>query len=200
MAVGSTGEVHGMQLQNDFTYCPSCGSKRIQTVNMRKWLCPDCGFDLYSNIAAAVGLVIADGDGCVLFERRAKEPRKGFLALPGGFMDPDETAEHACMRECKEEIGVEPLSVQYLCSFPNTYDYKNIRYKTCDLFFEAELPQDAELHAQETEVASFERREVKSAADIEALPLAFESARKTLEVWLKKRCALKAESATGGVL
>ena len=173
--------------QNDFSFCPACGSKNIQNVNMRKWLCPECGFDLYNNVAAAVGLVIADSEGRVLFERRAKEPRKGFLALPGGFCDPDESAEHACMRECKEEIGVEPVSVRYLCSFPNTYDYKGIRYKTCDLFFEAVLPPDAKLVAQEGEVTGFERCPVRTAADIDALPLAFESARKTLHVWLERR-------------
>ncbi|MCR5724130.1 MAG: NUDIX domain-containing protein [Treponema sp.] len=172
---------------NDFSCCPACGSAAIQNVNMRKWLCPDCGFDLYNNVAAAVGLVIADESGEVLFERRAKEPRKGFLALPGGFVDPDETAEQACVRECREEIGVEPAYVRYLCSFPNTYDYKNIRYKTCDLFFEAALPPNAELHAQPGEVTGFERLSVCSEADIDALPLAFESARKTLRLWLQRR-------------
>ena len=163
---------------NDFSLCPACGSRKIENLAMRKWLCPDCGFDLYNNVAAAVGLVIADSDGRVLFERRAKEPRKGFLALPGGFCDPDESAEEACFRECKEEIGVAPLSLRYICSFPNTYDYKNIRYKTCDLFFEAELPPGARLHAQEGEVTAFERCPVGSKADLDALPLAFESARR----------------------
>ena len=107
-------------MQNDFNFCPNCGGKNIQNVNMRKWKCDDCGFTLYNNVAAAVGLVIQNKNGKVLFEKRAKEPRKGFLALPGGFVDPNETAEEACFRECKEEIGVEPLSVKYIATFPNT--------------------------------------------------------------------------------
>lgn len=172
---------------NDFLFCPACGSKNIQNVKMRKWFCPDCGFDLYNNVAAAVGLVIADSEGRVLFEKRAKEPRKGFLALPGGFCDPDESAEEACRRECLEEIGVEPVSLRYLCSFPNTYDYRNIRYKTCDLFFEAVLPPGAQLRPQEGEVTGFERCLLSTAADIDALPLAFESARRTLKLWLQAR-------------
>ncbi len=172
-------------MKNDFNFCPNCGGKNIQNVNMRKWKCPDCGFDLYNNVAAAVGLVIKNPEGKVLFERRAKEPRKGFLALPGGFVDPDESAEEACFRECREEIGVEPLSVKFIATFPNTYEYKNIQYKTCDIFYEAVLPKNAELHAQEGEVLGFEEVSIKSPEDLKDLPLAFESARKTLTLWLK---------------
>ena len=174
-------------MQNDFNFCPNCGGKNIQNVNMRKWKCDDCGFTLYNNVAAAVGLVIQNKNGKVLFEKRAKEPRKGFLALPGGFVDPNETAEEACFRECKEEIGVEPLSVKYIATFPNTYEYKNVLYKTCDIFFEAVLPENAELHAQEGEVLGFEEVLIKNKEDLKDVPLAFESARKTLTLWLKDK-------------
>lgn len=174
-------------MQNDFNFCPNCGGKNIQNLNMRKWKCDDCGYTLYNNVAAAVGLVIQNAQGKILFEKRAKDPRKGFLALPGGFIDPDETAEEACFRECREEIGVEPLSVKYIASFPNTYDYKNLRYKTCDIFFEAILPPNAELHAQEVEVLGFEEVSIKSEEDLKDVPLAFESARKTLTLWLNQK-------------
>ena len=115
---------------NTFNFCPKCGSKSISYVDSKKWVCPDCGFTLYNNIASAVAVVIADEYGGVLLETRAKEPRKGFLALPGGFTDRDETAEQAAMRECFEETGLKLESVEYLCSFPNDYEYKNIAYKT----------------------------------------------------------------------
>lgn len=174
-------------MKNDFNYCPNCGKQMIQNVNMRKWKCEDCGFTLYNNVAAAVGLVIQKADGKVLFEKRAKEPRKGFLALPGGFVDPDESAEEACIRECREELGVEPLSLKYITTFPNTYEYKNILYKTCDIFFEAVLPENAELHAQEGEVLGFEEYSVTNAYELNDLPLAFESARKTLALWMKTK-------------
>lgn len=151
---------------------------------MRKWLCSECGFDLYNNVAAAVGLVIKNGEGKILLEKRAKEPRKGFLAFPGGFVDPDESAEEACIRECREEIGVEPVSLKYIASFPNTYDYKNIRYKTCDIFFEAVLPENAKLKAQEGEVDGFEEVLIRNEEDLASVPLAFESARKTLKLWI----------------
>ena len=129
--------------------------------------------------------VLTDKDKNILFEIRAKEPRKGFLAFPGGFVDPDESAEEAVKRECKEEIGVEPVNIKYICSFPNTYEYKNFIYKTCDLFFTAELAENAKIKTQETEVTGTKWIKIKNSEDIQKLPLAFESAKKTLEVWLK---------------
>ena len=50
-------------MQNDFNFCPNCGGKNIKNVNMRKWKCDDCGFTLYNNVAAAVGLVIQNEQG-----------------------------------------------------------------------------------------------------------------------------------------
>ena len=171
---------------NDFNLCPNCGSKNIKNVKNRKWLCQDCGFDLYNNVASAVGLIICDKENKILLEERAKEPKKGFLAFPGGFVDPDETAEQACIRECMEEIGAKPVEVKYLCSFPNTYEYKNITYKTCDLFFEAILPENTEFSAQKSEVASLKRVLIQTEEDVDNASLAFESAKKTLKLWLKK--------------
>ena len=117
-------------MKNDFNLCPMCGSKTIQNKNDRRWFCPDCGFDLYCNIAAAVGVIIQDSKHNILFEVRAKNPRKGYVAFPGGFIDADESAEEAVERECMEEIGAKVKNVKFLCSNPNTYEYKNIVYKT----------------------------------------------------------------------
>ena len=181
-------------MKNDFNMCPMCGSKNIKNVENRKWICPDCGFDLYCNVAAAVGVIIQDGEGNVLFEVRAKEPRKGFVAFPGGFVDQNEPAEAAVVRECREEIGAEVTNVKFLCSNPNTYQYKNIEYKTCDMFFTAELAGEfknmdeliASLTRQESEVQGFVSYKVTCLEDIEKIPLAFDSARKTLEFLVKK--------------
>ena len=182
-------------MENKLNLCPNCGSKKIQWSNGKKCLCPDCGFDLYCNVAAAVGVVLYDDSGNVLFEVRAKEPRKGFLCLPGGFVDPDERAEAAVVRECREEIGAEVLGSEFLCSFPNTYVYKNIEYKTCDIFFRVKLSEKYKnmeefvktLKREESEVVRFEIQKVQTAADVEALPLAFESARHTLLKFVEEK-------------
>ena len=182
-----TKQING--LKNDFKLCPMCGSKKIENHGNRKWICPDCGFDLYNNVASAVGLIIRDRYDNVLFEVRAKEPRKGFYAVPGGFVDFGESAEEAAVRECREEIGAAVEEVKFLCTAPNIYEYKNIEYKTCDIFFTADLPPQYEtiddfiksLKAEESEVLGFASFRVSSLEDIEKIPLAFESARYTLK-------------------
>lgn len=41
--------------------------------------------------------------GHILLVRRGRRPGKGLLALPGGFVDPDETVFEGCLRELQQE-------------------------------------------------------------------------------------------------
>lgn len=206
---------------NEFNFCPSCGGNDIVFLEQKKWKCNSCGFTLYNNVAAAVGLILHDGQGNVIFEKRAKEPRAGFLALPGGFVNPDERAEDAAVRECFEEIGMSigTEGLRFVGTFPNTYVYKNITYKTCDMFFSAEIfgknstvnslnTRDVRCDIQcnirddsntnsiknirdlldaaqieKSEVADLLVKCVAKKSDIDALPVAFESARLALLSW-----------------
>ncbi|HXG00295.1 MAG TPA: NUDIX hydrolase [Bacteroidota bacterium] len=52
-----------------------------------------------------VDCVIFHGESVVLI-RRGHEPFKGHYALPGGFVDIEETVEEACRREALEETGL----------------------------------------------------------------------------------------------
>ena len=120
-----------MALENEMKICPLCGESTLEYVNSRHWVCSECGLDLFNNVAAAVGLILYTEDNQILLEKRAKEPRKGFLALPGGFIDPDESAETACVREVKEEIGlnVKESDISFVGTSPNTYIFKNMSQK-----------------------------------------------------------------------
>lgn len=122
-----------------FKYCPSCAGSALRFENGRRWVCPDCGFTYYHNVAAAAAVVI-DLGGSIVLLRRAKEPRLGRWALPGGFVDPGEGAQECALRECREEIGWAPARLDFLASFPNSYRYRDISYATCDLYFRARLP------------------------------------------------------------
>lgn len=189
-------------MSNNFNCCPMCRSTNIKNIinphakdATRKWTCPECGFDLYCNIAAAVGLILYDNDSNVLFEVRAKNPRKGYIVIPGGFVDADERAEDAVIREAREEIGlkISEDDLTYLTTFPNTYEYRDITYKTCDIFFAAKLPENKtipdlvkNLIAEESEVTEIQVHKVTSEKDIDALPVAFPSGVSALKAWLKK--------------
>lgn len=175
-----------------FIYCPTCGARDSVTYkDNRHWVCSACGFNLYNNVAASVATILQDNRQRVLFVVREKEPRKGFLALPGGFVDPDERAEDAAVRECREEIGVAPEKVEFIASYPNTYEYGHVVYKTCDMFFTGTLAEDAEktfaekLIPQREEVAGFALEAIRTPEDIEKLPIAFPSAVQALHRWLE---------------
>lgn len=53
----------------------------------------------------------------VLLIQRDREPFAGRWALPGGFVDPQETLEQAALRELAEETGVSKVYLEQLHSF-----------------------------------------------------------------------------------
>ena len=53
-----------------------------------------------------VDAIVICGDK-IVFIRRGHEPYKDMLALPGGFVERDETVEQAVLRETREETGLE---------------------------------------------------------------------------------------------
>lgn len=53
----------------------------------------------------------------VLLIKRKKDPFKGQWAIPGGFVEADESLEHAVSRELKEETGIEVNYLEQLYTF-----------------------------------------------------------------------------------
>lgn len=120
-----------------FKFCPNCGASRTESPEAPVFHCGQCGFHYYFNPAVAAAAFVFDGAGRVLFIRRAKDPAKGKLAIPGGFVDMGETAEDALRREICEEVNLEIESIEYLCSQPNEYPYQGVTYQVLDFFFVA---------------------------------------------------------------
>ncbi len=66
---------------------------------------------------AVVILTVHLGQLQVLLVTRAQEPFRDRLALPGGFVDPDEDLDAAAVRELEEETGVRGVPVGQLRTY-----------------------------------------------------------------------------------
>ena len=60
----------------------------------------------YPHPAVTADCIVMTRDNQVLLIQRKNEPCQGQWAFPGGFMDIDETAEAAAVRELQEETGI----------------------------------------------------------------------------------------------
>ena len=74
----------------------------------------------YPHPAVTTDCVVFGFDGnslSLLLIKRGIEPYKGTWALPGGFMNMDETAEQGALRELQEETGVKDIYIEQLQAF-----------------------------------------------------------------------------------
>jgi 8-oxo-dGTP diphosphatase len=81
----------------------------------------------YRNPTPTVDIIL-QRDSNILMVRRKKDPFKGQLALPGGFINEGETVEEAAMREAIEEtsLEVEPIEILGVYSDPKRDPRKHI--------------------------------------------------------------------------
>jgi ADP-ribose pyrophosphatase YjhB (NUDIX family) len=168
-----------------FRYCPSCGSSRWTVNNFKSKHCADCGFTYYANPSSATAAFIvretADDRRELLVVRRGKEPAKGTLDLPGGFVDMDESGEEGMLREIREETGLQMLSCRYLFSIPNLYMYSGMEIHTLDMFFLCEPEVGAEPHAAD----DAEDCQWVALADVEPEAFGLTSVRQAVERFLR---------------
>jgi mutator protein MutT len=97
--------------------------------------CKTCEKTFYINAASAVIALIRNDEGKFLFTRRKHEPAEGKLDFPGGFINIEERAEDAVIREVKEELDLDLTEVRYYTSMPNRYLFGGIVYFTLDLVY-----------------------------------------------------------------
>ena len=92
-----------------YLFCPGCGNQLVKKDvegKLRK-TCESCGFVHWNNPLPVAVILIPHRDGGFVFVKRKKNPRAGYFALPGGYVDPYESALAAAIREAKEETGLD---------------------------------------------------------------------------------------------
>ncbi|CAL9322243.1 NUDIX hydrolase [Streptomyces sp. SudanB52_2052] len=110
------------------------------------------GYDKYAHEPFAVTvdlavLTLRDGALHVLLVERGQEPYAGHRALPGGFLQPDESVETAARRELAEETGLSDVSGLHLEQL-RTYSEpgRDPRMRVVSVAFAALLPHAPEVH------------------------------------------------------
>lgn len=137
-----------------FRFCPRCGVA-AETVGENPFRCSGCDLNFFFGPCTAVAGIICDRAGQVLFIKRQKDPGKGKLGLPGGFLDAGESIEDALCREVLEEINLQVIGMKYLASFPNEYTYRGVTLPVTDVFFQCDVESFDDIAAQESEVAGW---------------------------------------------
>lgn len=124
--------------------------------------------------------IFKEYEGCyeVLLIRRKNEPFEGKWALPGGFVDMDETVETAASRELFEETSLSEIHLEQFHVFSEVD--RDPRGRTVSVVFTGFLNNDQEANAKD------DAREARW-FDVKKLPeLAFDH-RKIVDMLIEKR-------------
>jgi 8-oxo-dGTP diphosphatase len=78
-------------------------------------------------IDVAVSIVRAPDGRVLMAERTKTQISAGFWELPGGKIEPGETAERAAVRELAEEIGITALAVRPWISYEHAFRLRSVR-------------------------------------------------------------------------
>jgi ADP-ribose pyrophosphatase YjhB (NUDIX family) len=165
-----------------FNYCPRCGSQDLAPKESKAIACNTCGFQYFHNPAPAVAGIIEKED-CLLLIKRGRDPQKGFLNFPGGFVDYAESLEEGLAREMREELNLVVTRQHYLTSDWETYLYREVLYPTAVTFFMIEVEDISKARAgDDAEGFSFVPVEA-----VDAAQLAFKSSRTAIQIYREWR-------------
>ena len=165
-----------------FNYCPRCGSQDLQPKDSKAIQCAACGFQYFHNPAPAVAGII-EQDGKLLLIRRGRDPQKGYLNFPGGFVDYAESLEEGLGREMREELNLTVVSRTFLVSDWETYLYREVTYPTTVAFFVIQVA-DISLAKAGDDAEGFSFLPVE---EIDPGQLAFKSSRTAIKIYKEWR-------------
>ena len=108
----------------EYRYCPCCARPLAPRAiagddgALSRLACTDaaCGFVHWGNPTPAVG-VIVEHEGEIILARNAAWP-EGIFALVTGFLEAREDPKACVVREVKEELGLETVSLAPIGNYP----------------------------------------------------------------------------------
>jgi len=110
----------------EMNFCRRCGTPVTHIENDTVYRCEN-EHTLFASPSPTVGIFFIDADLSTVFAVRGRDPGKGLLDTPGGFIDPRESVEAALSRELEEELGLQYGDYEppvYFASAPGTYRYQ----------------------------------------------------------------------------
>jgi len=97
-------------------YCPECAStlteRRLDGVERKVCVSQSCSFVHWDNPVPVVAALVQH-QGKIVLARNSQWP-EGMFSLVTGYLERNETAEQAVLREVKEEIGLDAKVQEFL--------------------------------------------------------------------------------------
>jgi 8-oxo-dGTP diphosphatase len=163
-------------------FCPQCGGSLAMgdADGKQRLKCDSCNFVHWDNPKGVAVILIPHGNGIVLIKRKL-EPKAGFWALPGGFVDQGEDPWMAAVREALEETALKIEIERLLWTF-------NLAKSNQNLFFFLARPvtdQTPKFGDDAAEIGVF------AAANIPHEQIAFPSHKEAIERWVNESAKAK---------
>lgn len=135
------------RFQGKYKYCPGCAEElEMRMVDGAEKLACTCGFVHWNNPHPVAIVLIPHRDGGFVFVKRKNNPRAGKFALPGGFIEPYESALEGAIREAKEETGLDiEIDRLLFVSSPKGVNEILVFYLAKTVFEQHNAGSDAEL-------------------------------------------------------
>ncbi|MBN1621507.1 MAG: NUDIX domain-containing protein [Endomicrobiales bacterium] len=112
-----------------YKFCPLCRYylSKVRIDGHVRLVCQKCGWVYYKNPLPVTSCVAVNKKGEMLIAKRNLDPGKGSWALPGGFIELNETPEDSCLRELKEEVGIDGKIMRLVGVYvQNTEEYGSL--------------------------------------------------------------------------
>lgn len=103
-----------------FSYCPYCGTKAVKKEIGDEGqipYCPGCKIPLWDMFTTSIIAAVVNEYHEIALLKQDYVSRANYVCV-AGIMKPGESAEGAAVREIKEEIGLDVISLEYIGSYP----------------------------------------------------------------------------------